>query len=594
MDYGTGEATMQNAEVNAKASERGRTLRLEFRGRAYDWLDLDELGEAATTLDFVGTLRENMAHYFGVPIEFQVLYDDDVRLPGSVAIVRLLLGAEPKIRLCDSREMEVPAQISERTPENRPAALREVEEAPCDAIERIKREVPAQILREKLAQRPRGETIDPRELQNALSPRPLAAARAPEEANTSMETVVPSNGHQEPCTSPSKPQGYGIERAARQRAGPELVAVPGVGGPFVGAAGTITRSYAPAAAGGLAPPGAVAPVSVATPYGSVTPQLLAARPLSPMPGRLQVFGNTPERPVTMAYAQGQAPVSASPRTRVLPTGAEFRSVSPRMMPGRTTVVTGPLSVSRSGTPVQLRATGNMTPSLFPAASPAMLHPHAMPSFAGPPSPRWATPPPVNHHAAPGPFPRSLTPPPPLQAMPLHLGHSPRLAPSGAIVDYSLPQSAVQQGIARGMTPVRSSTPPPLALHPLGAPSGSIMSYAPTAASYAPVMPAAYQLPGAGGNSGQIAPASGVIEVQLTKSGGADRFGFANIPAPDGRGLLVSWIDGAGLLAQWSRAHPAQAVCEGDRIVGVNGAWEDQDAMRSHLERDRVVMHIERS
>lgn len=330
---------------------------------------------------------------------------------------------------------------------------------------------------------------------------------------------------------------------------------------------------------------------MATPTGNVTPQLVVTSNVAGTFG--QACGHVPERPVAMAFAQGPL---VSPRG-VLPRGADFRSVSPRMTPTRTTVVPGPLNISRSGTPVHLRGTGNTTPPLFPPASPAMLPVHAVPPYSGPPSARCAPPAsfaPVDHRAGSGPFARSVTPPPHLRPMPLQPGPPvARLAPCGSIVDYSLPQSAVQQGRARGTTPVRSSTPPPLAVHPRGPPSGSIIGYGPTAAACAPAVPVAYQWPVVGGNPGQMVPTNGVIEVQLAKSAGTDRFGFANIPAPDGRGLLISCIDGAGLLAQWNRAHPSRPVCEGDRIIGVNGAWEDQDAMRSHLERGQVVMHIEK-
>eukprot|EP00746_Dinoflagellata_sp_MGD_P042250 gnl/MRDRNA2_/MRDRNA2_202454_c0_seq1.p1 gnl/MRDRNA2_/MRDRNA2_202454_c0~~gnl/MRDRNA2_/MRDRNA2_202454_c0_seq1.p1 ORF type:complete len:158 (+),score=22.73 gnl/MRDRNA2_/MRDRNA2_202454_c0_seq1:28-474(+) len=70
------------------------------------------------------------------------------------------------------------------------------------------------------------------------------------------------------------------------------------------------------------------------------------------------------------------------------------------------------------------------------------------------------------------------------------------------------------------------------------------------------------------------------------------FGFANVPAKDGMGLLVSWIDDKCLLAQWNRNFPERAVGVGDRILAVNSTFHDIDSMRQELERDRVVLLIQ--
>merc|ERR1712007_252268 len=91
----------------------------------------------------------------------------------------------------------------------------------------------------------------------------------------------------------------------------------------------------------------------------------------------------------------------------------------------------------------------------------------------------------------------------------------------------------------------------------------------------------------------------VVEVVLSKDNPAgDRqqkqyFGFANVPTPDNRGLLLSWIDHNGLLAQWNCNHPEHAVREGDRILSVNGVVDDIEAMRGQLQLESIRMIVQR-
>lgn len=88
-----------------------------------------------------------------------------------------------------------------------------------------------------------------------------------------------------------------------------------------------------------------------------------------------------------------------------------------------------------------------------------------------------------------------------------------------------------------------------------------------------------------------------IEVELYKdhsAPGMDRFGFANVPTPDGRALIVNWIDPSGLLgSRWNRTYPARAVREGDLIIGVNDISDNVEAMRAQLQYDSVRMLIQR-
>jgi hypothetical protein len=83
-----------------------------------------------------------------------------------------------------------------------------------------------------------------------------------------------------------------------------------------------------------------------------------------------------------------------------------------------------------------------------------------------------------------------------------------------------------------------------------------------------------------------------FEVVLSK-GVMDRFGFANVPTPDSRGLVVSWIDEKGLLAAWNARNVDKAVREGDRVLIVNGVTEGVDSMRAKLQADTIRMRIQR-
>lgn len=103
----------------------------------------------------------------------------------------------------------------------------------------------------------------------------------------------------------------------------------------------------------------------------------------------------------------------------------------------------------------------------------------------------------------------------------------------------------------------------------------------------------------------LGPCSGVdqeeafqaVDVLLSKepgqAGHGQRFGFANVPARDGKGVLISWVDDHGLLGRWNRLYPDKAVSDGDRVVAVNGVSHDIDAMRAQLQHDVVRMTVHR-
>lgn len=88
-------------------------LRIEYKGQPYDWFNLDEMGDIVRTSDFSNTLKENITHYFGVPIEFQAVYDEEGLLNSIVDYARAFRSIRPWLRVYDMREM-IP-ELKEKT-----------------------------------------------------------------------------------------------------------------------------------------------------------------------------------------------------------------------------------------------------------------------------------------------------------------------------------------------------------------------------------------------------------------------------------------------------------------------------------------------
>eukprot|EP00434_Breviolum_minutum_P001792 symbB.v1.2.001587.t1/scaffold88.1/size340390/22 len=83
----------------------GRMLRVEVRGLLHDWFDVADMGDFIRSPQFAGTLRENVARYFGVPIERQAIYDEDGLLTSCADYSRALQRFYPKLFIYDLEEM---------------------------------------------------------------------------------------------------------------------------------------------------------------------------------------------------------------------------------------------------------------------------------------------------------------------------------------------------------------------------------------------------------------------------------------------------------------------------------------------------------
>lgn len=89
-----------------------RMLRIEFKNQPYDWFNLEEMGDVVRSDDFANTLRENIVHYFTVPYDCQVIFDEDGLLFAPVDFTRSLQRMQPYFKVFDVREM--PSDIREQ------------------------------------------------------------------------------------------------------------------------------------------------------------------------------------------------------------------------------------------------------------------------------------------------------------------------------------------------------------------------------------------------------------------------------------------------------------------------------------------------
>lgn len=99
----------------ASAQKQARVLRIEVGGLLHDWFDVDEIGEFKRSPAFASTLRENIARYFHVAVERQVIYDEDGLLSTPADFSRALQRLHPKLYVYDVSQMDT--ELREKTVE---------------------------------------------------------------------------------------------------------------------------------------------------------------------------------------------------------------------------------------------------------------------------------------------------------------------------------------------------------------------------------------------------------------------------------------------------------------------------------------------
>lgn len=65
-----------NFVVSKKSQSRMRVLRIECKDKLFNWFDLDEEKEVINAPEVVKILKENVAHYFSIPVDKQIIFDE--------------------------------------------------------------------------------------------------------------------------------------------------------------------------------------------------------------------------------------------------------------------------------------------------------------------------------------------------------------------------------------------------------------------------------------------------------------------------------------------------------------------------------------
>ena len=91
-----------------------RLLKLEFRGASYNWFDLRKT-DAVFHPHFVQIFRQNIVNYFDVPLERQLLFDDDGLLLSEDDVRRTILGGGGLVE-AEPGEQQVQSMLSTGAP----------------------------------------------------------------------------------------------------------------------------------------------------------------------------------------------------------------------------------------------------------------------------------------------------------------------------------------------------------------------------------------------------------------------------------------------------------------------------------------------
>jgi len=577
-------------------------LRVEYKGQPYDWFNLDEMGDIVRTGDFANTLRENIAHYFGVPFDCQAVYDEEGVLSSMVDFARALRSVRPWLRVYDVRDMA--SELKEKTFHQLVEVLAEVE--------RSKKNLQTFDLAGT-------DTSYAGSRSSSMPPREEAICRSCGNTGVDMfgKPCTCSHGQQEP--SPLS-LADAVSRANEERSSARPAApAAGQGGAAGFLHGYTAGQYGSLTSNGAHSPwagGGRLPGTLGLPGGA--PAGAAAGAPGPPGGGGGVGGGgagSPGRPLSVESTPSAVPMTALVYPAAPPHSGTQQLSAPAAPSG------GP-AIGAASQPRRLGAAGNGGGAAPPPAAATGVCPHCGNRFMddanycrkcgrfreeahvappGPahPLPAAAPPPLLPQRPALG----VQTPPPSFPAPPPAFASTPSSVP--AMYTTGLEGLSLQPQMLVGAGPSRrsasgTSTPPLAPLVPVEV-EVQARGHAATRAPSPPrqVGPIAHRTP-----EQLVTPAvavteevSDTVEVLLSKDAAGSeaerRFGFANVPTRDGRALLMSWVDGAGLLARWNRMNPNKAVQEGDRIIRVNNVSENVEAMRAQLQLDIISMLVQR-
>jgi len=88
----------------APPEEEALSLHIECGGQHFDW-DMSEFHDILDDGSLEYTLRENIAHYFGIPYEHQAIFDEDGPIQGAANFSRVFRSVcpGPRLRVMDKR-----------------------------------------------------------------------------------------------------------------------------------------------------------------------------------------------------------------------------------------------------------------------------------------------------------------------------------------------------------------------------------------------------------------------------------------------------------------------------------------------------------
>mmetsp|Transcript_142183 Transcript_142183/g.247812 ORF Transcript_142183/g.247812 Transcript_142183/m.247812 type:complete len:621 (-) Transcript_142183:108-1970(-) len=613
------------APARERSASRGpppaRMLRIEYKGQPYDWFNLDEMGDIVRTSDFSNTLRENIAHYFGVPFECQAVYDEEGMLSSVADFARALHSMRPWLRVHDIREME--SELKDRTVQQLNAITAEVERSlrhlgavPQPGIAPVESayEAPGRV-----ASQPSDAQSWPSPMTQKDSPVSLADAVRSANEERAMSASQPYASQMQGMGIPTGDAGNDIGSTAP---GPGLYSIAftqnGLGhSPAISAGAPGTGALAPASFGNAPSAAWTGPTTYGQPssafmntFGS-PPSTSAPWVHAPPTLNMPTLGSSGSNGNMYGMAAVSSAYTGSPVSQLSQPPVASGLGLPRL-PSTTSIH----QQQQQSLITAIGTSGLQGSAALPSGQPPMLG-----SAVGGSLLRQATPPPGSGtpplsafsagsapaavawpcgplngmaSAALGSASRSASPAPaavagagrPANALTSNGGFS---LPSTAGVVVQAPMDAEVKSTGRSRHAGSAGKPLMRQLDVL------LPEHRPQKADAPQELVAA----GAGaGPAGDVEEAYDVIEVTISKdtsAGGerAQRFGFANVPTRDARALLISWVDQHGLLARWNRTFPEKAVSEGDRIVTVNNASDDVEAMRAELQTDTIHMLVHR-
>eukprot|EP00928_Gymnodinium_smaydae_P035409 TRINITY_DN24926_c0_g3_i1.p1 TRINITY_DN24926_c0_g3~~TRINITY_DN24926_c0_g3_i1.p1 ORF type:complete len:612 (-),score=109.98 TRINITY_DN24926_c0_g3_i1:102-1937(-) len=541
----------------AGPTSHGRMLRVEYRGQPYDWFSLDEMGDITRSADFATTLRENVAHYFGVPPEYQMLFDDEGVLATTVDVIRTLQSVKPHLQVYDAREL--PVRMQEDAAQRLACAAAEMSRTQqllygSGAANGVSPAVAAVMMSP--------ETADTIPMGAAIArPAPQPRVVAVEPAAVSVATVTPATMAAAPvepvaapatlaAASPDPPYAARMEGQIRAELfrgnSPEAQAhVAPAAVPAAVAQPSRLWQTSRRATGqfGAAPPGATDGAAAAAPAAAA-----AATAFDQLDRNHD--GVITREEFQRALQSGVAEVvPPAPREPIQGNQNIASAVSQEMMSLAEQLQYQQQQLAQLYSTGLLSGGAGSAPAVSAAAPPVRTEPIAAMGAGSNslmPGVRPGVPPSWQGAELPGAGARGVSGP---NITDVPLGGV-AAAGQGWPMGFSQQQQQPTGGVAARMTTPRQQVEP------------------------------------------------GSFEVILRKDPSAGergmRFGFANVPTADGRALLISWIDPHGLLGAWCQNYPEQAAREGDRILAVNGVKGDVEAMRTQLQTEAIHMFIQGS